>query len=1051
MGKALRLLTLLVLLPLFSSATHVVGGSLTYEHLGGSTYRLTLKLYRDCRPGNAAFPNPVDIFVADSAGNVLQTVSINFPGATAVQPYIDTCAANPGLCLEEAIYTRIVNGLPPRPGGYHMWYQYCCRNNTLSNCVNPLGTGETWYAYIPDNGILITNSSPTWVNPPPVFVCQGRSIDFDHSATDADGDSLVYSWFTPYNGDTGPGPLDATVNNGNFICPTMTWVGGYGPNNPCGGANLNVGLNNGYITGSPMFTGQFVAGIKCEEYRNGVKIGEILRDFQFNVVNCPPVAQALIGTTQGVCGGATVQFDNQSDSASTYLWYFGDPSVTNDSSNAINPTWTYPGLGPYNVTLIINPYTACADTDVQVLSLSFSTAYVAAYGDTVCVNQVVQFNDSSVSSPNATITGWFWDFGDNTTSTLQNPTHAYPASGTYTVTHVAINSLSCTDTVQTVIYVRPPPIALAGNDTLACTNNPTVPLGGNVLNISSGQWIGNGTFTPNNTTLNATYTPTPAEVAQGFVDLILITTGFTFCVQDTDTINIAFYPGPTVQAGPDIYVCQDTVSVPVSGSVTVASGGAWSTLGTGTFQNANNLNTLYFPGTSDTAAGQVTLVLTSTGNGNCLSSTDTVIVFFGPPPAVTATANDTACSGMAFPVIATTATGSGVWTTLGDGTFPGGNTSLTSTYLPGAQDMVNGTVSLIFTSTNNGGCQPQSVTVQVTIIPSPTAAFASASVCPGVPMSFTDQSTSPTSIVGWSWNFGDSGTSSSQNPSHVYGAGGTYTVTLVVTSTNGCFDTLQQAVNVYPFPQPAFSATGHCLNEPVQFTDMSTISSGTVTAWQWSFGDSNGSAVQNPLYSYASSGVYNVTLIAVSNQGCQDTITQSVTIDQSPTAQFTATPPSANTQQPVNFLDQSFSNIITWYWNFGDSGATSTQQNPTYSYNDPGSYQVMLVVTDANGCIDTAYYDIIIAIPPVVPSGFSPNGDGVNDVFFVRGGPFEELELRIYNNWGEQLFLSRSQQQGWDGTRDGVLQPIGVYIYTVRAVTFDGKEYKLSGDVTLLR
>lgn len=1044
MRKALRLLTLICLFPLFSHATHIVGGSLTYDQIGGSTYRITLKLYRDCRPGNAAFPSPASIGIYDDNGNLLQTVSITFPGATAVQPYIDTCAANPGLCLEEAIYTKIVTGLPPRPGGYHLFYQYCCRNSTLDNVVNPLNTGETWYAYIPDNSQIISNSSPTWVNPPPVFVCQGRSIDFDHSATDPDGDSLVYSFYTPYT-DVAP-----TWSGGPNFTP-ITWVGGYGPNNPVGGPNLNIS-STGYITGSPPFLGQYVAGVRCEEWRNGVKIGEILRDFQFNVVFCPPVAQAAIGPSAGTCSGSTVLFSNQSDSANGYLWYFGDPLATNDSSMLQYPSYTYSGLGPYLVTLIINPYTACADTDTQTVYISYSTAMVSTSGDTACVGQAIQFTDASTSSPNATITGWYWDFGDSNTSTAQNPSHAYGASGTYTVTHVANNSFGCPDTVQTTVFIRTPPIALAGNDTAACTNNPTVPLGGNVLNNASGQWIGPGSFTPNNTTYNATYTPTAAEVSQGFADLVLITTGFTYCGQDTDTIHISFFPGPVVQAGPDIYVCRDTVSVPVSGSVAVASGGQWSTLGSGTFQNANNLNTLYFPSVADTTAGQVTLVLTSTGNGSCIASTDTVIVFFAPPPAVSATATDTSCSGVAFTITANTATGSGTWSTTGDGTFPGGATSLISSYLPGPGDMAAGQVGLTFTSTNNGGCQPQSVTLSVTIIPSPVPAFTSNVVCPGVPMSFTDQSTSVTSIASWDWNFGDaSANATSQNPSHSYNAGGTYTVTLTVTSTNGCVDTLQQAVNVYPFPQPAFVTNGHCLNEGVAFSDQSTIPSPeTVVAWSWNFGDSNSSTTQNPSHNYTAPGTYNVTLIVVSNHGCQDTITTPVVVNPSPTAAFTSTPPSANVQQQISFIDQSVTNIVAWQWDFGDN-ATATQQNPSHSYTDPGTYPVMLVVTDANGCVDTTYYDIIISIPPVVPSAFTPNGDGENDVFYVRGGPFTEMELRIYNNWGEQLFLSRTQQQGWDGTRDGVPQPVGVYVYTVYAKTGDGKEYRLSGDVTLLR
>ncbi|HEU4718854.1 MAG TPA: gliding motility-associated C-terminal domain-containing protein, partial [Bacteroidia bacterium] len=95
--------------------------------------------------------------------------------------------------------------------------------------------------------------------------------------------------------------------------------------------------------------------------------------------------------------------------------------------------------------------------------------------------------------------------------------------------------------------------------------------------------------------------------------------------------------------------------------------------------------------------------------------------------------------------------------------------------------------------------------------------------------------------------------------------------------------------------------------------------------------------------------------------------------------------------------------------------------------------------------------DYIISSPPVVPTAFSPNGDGQNDYFIVRGGPFKELELRIYNNWGELIYIGTTQYPGWDGTRDGVPQAIGVYVYTVHAVTPDDHAYDLSGDVTLLR
>ena len=225
-NRIVLLLAFVFFLSLASTATHIVGGSLTYEQLGGSTYRVTLKLYRDCSPGNAAFPGSVTIEVRRSCGTAaLADIVIPFPGASLVPPNIDTCAVNPGICLEEAVYTKVVSGLPPTAGGYDLYFQYCCRNATLLNIVAPLSAGETWYAHIPDNGVVISNSSPKWVNPPPVFVCQGNNMYVDHSATDADGDSLVYSLYTPYS------DLAVSWPGCVFSTPTVTWTSTYGANN----------------------------------------------------------------------------------------------------------------------------------------------------------------------------------------------------------------------------------------------------------------------------------------------------------------------------------------------------------------------------------------------------------------------------------------------------------------------------------------------------------------------------------------------------------------------------------------------------------------------------------------------------------------------------------------------------------------------------------------------------------------------------------------------------------------------------------------------------
>ncbi|MBA3706296.1 MAG: gliding motility-associated C-terminal domain-containing protein, partial [Bacteroidetes bacterium] len=157
--------------------------------------------------------------------------------------------------------------------------------------------------------------------------------------------------------------------------------------------------------------------------------------------------------------------------------------------------------------------------------------------------------------------------------------------------------------------------------------------------------------------------------------------------------------------------------------------------------------------------------------------------------------------------------------------------------------------------------------------------------------------------------------------------------------------------------------------------------------------------------------------------------------------------------QTIYFTDKSTNSPITWLWKFGDSSkdSTSTLQNPSHGYAVGGFYNVCLIVTDINGCSDTVCKTVVILLPPKVPSGFTPNGDGENDIFYVYGGPFKTLDLKIYNNWGELIFQSDKQSLGWDGKRKGIDQAVGVYVWTVVGVTEDDEKYELSGDVTLIR
>jgi len=164
-------------------------------------------------------------------------------------------------------------------------------------------------------------------------------------------------------------------------------------------------------------------------------------------------------------------------------------------------------------------------------------------------------------------------------------------------------------------------------------------------------------------------------------------------------------------------------------------------------------------------------------------------------------------------------------------------------------------------------------------------------------------------------------------------------------------------------------------------------------------------------------------------------------------------PNPAGIDVSIQFTDLS-SGATTWDWDFGDEIGTSIVQNPVYSYSDSGSYTVILTITNKDGCTDTAMKEMIISgdevTPFAIPSAFTPNGDGVNDILYVRGGPYSEFEFRIFNEWGNQIFRSTEQQQGWDGTIKGKLQPAGTYVYTFEGKMLDNSTYKLAGEVTLV-
>jgi gliding motility-associated-like protein len=301
------------------------------------------------------------------------------------------------------------------------------------------------------------------------------------------------------------------------------------------------------------------------------------------------------------------------------------------------------------------------------------------------------------------------------------------------------------------------------------------------------------------------------------------------------------------------------------------------------------------------------------------------------------------------------------------------------------------------------------------------------------------------------WDFSDSNGSITSDPIHTFGSYGNFNVSLIVGSNNGCFDTIIQAVTVHPLPTAIFSHDPVCEGMPSQFSDNSFIPTGTITNWSWEFYNGEISTDQDPMAVYPVSGDFPVTLTVTSAFGCESSTTTMVTVNPAPNADFTMTPNPALVLENVYFIDESTGNqAISWFWNFGD-GQGDDDQNTVHSYADGGTFPITLIVTDINGCVDTAFRELAIALLPVLPTGFSPNGDNENDVFIIRGGPFKSVDFKIYNNWGQLIYESTDALEGWNGMYQGENAPLGVYTWTFVVEMPNGQIIKKSGDVTLIR
>ena len=345
-----------------AGATHITGGSMSYAFLGatpqGNHYRITLVLFEDCHNGDRsaiADDNPAILALYDGDGQLKANDSnITYSTSERVAPFLSNpcgMAAPDTFCgLKKTFYKEYY--LPAKTTGYMVSYQKCCLNTVLSNIIDPKNTGVTFVCVIPG---LQTNSSAVFVHPSPGILCLNKPFLLDQSATDADHDSLSYSF--------GAGLAGGDLNNAK---PSPPKAGPYdslgyaGPDHtaehPMG--DMVIDATTGMISGMPSKKGTYLITVYCHEWRSGVIINTSTRGFEFFVTECVSTYQPNAGSDTAIYTGDSIKFNPKG--ATIYMW-LTHTGFTDTA--AIDATVYFPLAGEYSYILYGTTDSGCAGND----------------------------------------------------------------------------------------------------------------------------------------------------------------------------------------------------------------------------------------------------------------------------------------------------------------------------------------------------------------------------------------------------------------------------------------------------------------------------------------------------------------------------------------------------------------------------------------------------------------------------------------------------------------------------------------------------------------
>jgi gliding motility-associated-like protein len=717
-----------------------------------------------------------------------------------------------------------------------------------------------------------------------------------------------------------------------------------------------------------------------------------------------------------ICSGTSTAVGVVSPTG-TYTYSWSEPAAAGFSTSA-NPVVSPAATTTYTVT-VTDP-AGCTGTDMVTISVGTPLIITASGTPANCFGAC----DGTAS---VTASGSFMPYTYSWLSGSTNPSLTGLCTGLDSITVTDLIGCSVSDSVQ---ILQPAQIVLS---TASLTSHCSLPDGSASVSVTGGEPAYAFLWAPGGQTNDTASNLTPG----------------TYTVTVTDANNCQMTASVTVINTPGV-----TATVSLTTPVTCnggCNGSATVTASSGitpyTYLWNNGQTTATATGL---CAGNYSCIITdSTGCTTTVTITITqpspVFVDAFPPP-------QTICIGQSATLTASASGGTPGYTFTWTPAFTG-NPFVVS---PGTTTLY--TVSAV----DANGCASVNTPTTSVIVRPPLSAVASndENICEGNSVMLSAVGGGGNGSYTYTWSPGGTpSVSSSFNVSPVV------TTTYTVTVADGC-TTLPATdivvVNVKPLPVINFSssAVSGCAPLCVTFNDLTTISSGSISGWNWTI-DGTTYNTQNPTHCFASAGVYSVTLSDTSNFQCESsfTISNMIAVSAMPDAEFIYGPQPASINYPeIQFTDMSL-NASSWSWNFGDSlNLTDNYSNsvsPSHTYSDIGQYCIKLTVTNTPACVDSVTHCLIIEpdFTLYIPNAFSPNGSGLNDEFFVKGENIDKFDMKIYNRWGNLIFSTTDINEHWKGTVKGgsEIAPVDVYVYVINLKDKVGEKHQYIGHVTIVK